>query len=121
MKSKIHEHNKNNINPVSKLPNIISELVKTQNEFDSAAYADLFAENAQVFDEGKTHNGKAEIAQWIDKSNKDYKATMEPVDYDEKEDILSAKIAGLFPGSPLELKFHFKIADGKIQNLKVTG
>lgn len=103
------------------LPNIISELVKTQNEFNSAAYADLFAETAQVFDEGKTHNGKAEIERWIDKSNKDYKATMEPVDYDEKEDILSAKIAGSFPGSPLTLKFHFKIADGKIQNLRVTG
>ncbi|MCJ8154418.1 nuclear transport factor 2 family protein [Chryseobacterium sp. SSA4.19] len=102
------------------LPNIISELVKTQNEFDSAAYANCFAEDAQVFDEGKTYNGKAEIEQWIDKSNTDYKATMEPVAYDEKEDILSAKIAGTFPGSPLVLKFHFTIADGKIQTLKVT-
>lgn len=103
------------------LPKVIEELVKTQNEFDSAAYANCFAEDAQVFDEGKTHNGKAEIEKWIDKSNTDNKATMEPVAYDEKEDILSAKIAGTFPGSPLVLKFHFKIADGKIQNLKVTG
>jgi len=103
------------------LPNIISELVKTQKEFNSAAYADCFAEDAQVSDEGKTHSGKAEIEKWIDKSNKENKATMEPVDYDEKQDILSAKIAGSFPGSPLILKFHFKIADGKIQALKVTG
>ncbi len=103
------------------LPKVIAELVKSQNEFDSAAYADCFAEDAQVFDEGKMHNGKAEIEKWIDKSNTDYKATMEPLNYDEKEDILSAKIAGSFPGSPLILKFHFKIADGKIQNLKVTG
>jgi len=102
------------------LPKVIAELVRTQNEFDSAAYTECFAENAQVFDEGKTHNGKEEIEKWIDKSNKDYKATMEPVDYDEKEDILSAKIAGSFPGSPLILKFHFKITDGKIQSLKVT-
>ncbi|MCY0967511.1 nuclear transport factor 2 family protein [Chryseobacterium wangxinyae] len=103
------------------LPKVIAELVKSQNEFDSSAYADCFAEDAQVFDEGKTHNGKAEIEKWIDKSNTDYKSTMEPLNYDEKEDILSAKIAGSFPGSPLILKFHFKIADGKIQNLKVTG
>ncbi|WP_346985893.1 nuclear transport factor 2 family protein [Chryseobacterium sp. POE27] len=102
------------------LPNIISELVKAQNEFDSAAYTNCFAENAEVFDEGKTHNGKAEIEKWIDKSNKEYKATMEPVDYDEKEDILSAKVTGSFPGSPIILKFHFDIADGKIQHLKVT-
>ncbi|MFY1047827.1 nuclear transport factor 2 family protein [Chryseobacterium sp. GP-SGM7] len=103
------------------LPKVIEELVKTQNEFDSAAYANCFAEDAQVFDEGKTHTGKAEIEKWIDKSNTDNKATMEPLAYDEKEDILSAKIAGTFPGSPLVLKFHFKIANGKIQNLKVTG
>lgn len=103
------------------LPKVIEELVKTQNEFDSVAYANCFTDDAQVSDEGKTHNGKAEIEKWIDKSNKDYKATMEPVDYDEKEDILSAKIAGSFPGSPLILKFHFKITDGKIQSLKVTG
>ncbi|WP_210151512.1 nuclear transport factor 2 family protein [Chryseobacterium scophthalmum] len=102
------------------LPKVIEELVKSQNEFDSAAYADCFAENAQVFDEGKMHNGKAEIEQWIDKSNKENRATMELVDYDEKEDILSAKIAGSFPGSPLTLKFHFNIGDGKIQSLKVT-
>jgi hypothetical protein len=102
------------------LPNIISELVKAQNEFDSAAYTNCFAENAEVFDEGKTHNGKAEIEKWIDKSNKEYKATMEPVDYDEKENILSAEISGSFPGSPIILKFHFDIADGKIQHLKVT-
>ncbi|UFH33426.1 nuclear transport factor 2 family protein [Chryseobacterium sp. C-71] len=103
------------------LPKVIEELVKSQNEFDSVAYADCFAENAHVFDEGKTHIGKAEIEKWIDKSNRDYKATMDPVAYDEKENILSAKIAGTFPGSPLTLKFHFKIADGKIKNLKVTG
>jgi len=102
------------------LPKVIEELVKTQNEFDSSAYANCFAEDAQVFDEGKTHIGKAEIEKWIDKSNRDYKATMEPVAYDEKEDILSAKIAGTFPGSPLVLKFHFTMADGKIQSLKVT-
>lgn len=102
------------------LPNIISELVKAQNEFDSAAYANCFTENAEVFDEGKTHNGKAEIEKWIDKSNKEYKATMKPVDYDEKENILSAEISGSFPGSPIILKFHFKIVDEKIQHLEVT-
>lgn len=102
------------------LPNIISELVKAQNEFDSAAYANCFTENAEVFDEGKTHNGKAEIEKWIDKSNKEHKATMKPVDYDEKENILSAEISGSFPGSPIILKFHFKIVDEKIQHLKVT-
>ncbi len=103
------------------LPHIISALVKAQNEFDSAAYANCFAEQAEVFDEGKTHNGKAAIESWIDKANKAYHATMEPVAYDENENILSAKTSGNFPGSPIVLKYHFQLADGFIQSLKVTG
>lgn len=101
------------------LPNIISELVKAQNEFDSAAYANCFTENAEVFDEGKTHNGKAEIENWIDKANKEYKATMKSLDYNKN--ILSAEISGTFPGSPLVLKYHFELNDGLIQSLKITG
>lgn len=101
------------------LPNIISELVKAQNEFDSAAYANCFTENAEVFDEGKTHNGKAEIENWIDKANKEYKATMKSLNYNEN--ILSAEISGTFPGSPLVLKYHFELNDGLIQSLKITG
>ncbi|WP_313001044.1 nuclear transport factor 2 family protein [Chryseobacterium gleum] len=102
------------------LPNVIAKLIKAQNNFDSASYAQCFTETAIVFDEGKTHKGKTEIEKWIDKSNKEYKATMEPLDYNDRENILSAEISGSFPGSPIILKFHFEITDEKIQQLKVT-
>lgn len=102
------------------LPNIISELVKAQNEFDSAAYANCFTENAVVFDEGKTHNGIAEIENWIDKANKEYKATMKPLDFNEKESVLSAEISGSFPGSPITLKYHLELQEGLIQSLKIS-
>jgi len=104
------------------LPNIISKLVKAQNEFNSKAYADCFTENAEVFDEGKTHNGKIEIENWIDKANKEYGASMVPLEYNESENILSAEISGTFPGSPIVLKYHFQLADGQhIKSLKITG
>lgn len=103
------------------LPSIISELVKAQTQFDSHAYADCFTETAVVFDEGKTHNGKTEIQNWIDKANKEYKADMKPLKYNEKENILSAEISGTFPGSPVILKYHFELSDGLIQSLKITG
>lgn len=102
------------------LPNIISELVKAQNEFNSSAYANCFTENAEVTDEGKTHNGKAEIENWIDKANKEYKATMKPLNYNENENILSAEASGTFPGSPIILKYHFQLSDRYIQSLTIT-
>ncbi|WP_294279914.1 nuclear transport factor 2 family protein [uncultured Chryseobacterium sp.] len=103
------------------LPHAISELIKAQNEFDSTAYANCFADHAEVYDEGRTHHGKAAIERWIDKANQEYQATMEPVDYDEKEHILSAKTSGNFPGSPILLRYHFQLSDGYIQSLKISG
>ncbi|WEK71418.1 MAG: nuclear transport factor 2 family protein [Candidatus Chryseobacterium colombiense] len=104
------------------LPKVVSELVRTQNNFDSAAYANCFSETAIVFDEGKTHNGRKEIENWIADANERYKSTMQPLSYEEngRESILEAEVLGTFPGSPLVLKFHFEIADDQIQNLKVT-
>jgi len=102
------------------LPNIISQLVKAQNEFDSAAYANCFTEDAEVFDEGKTHNGKIEIENWINIANREYRATMKPLDFYESENIFSAEISGPFPGSPLVLKYHFRLSNDQINYLKIT-
>ncbi|WP_286858431.1 MULTISPECIES: nuclear transport factor 2 family protein [Sphingobacterium] len=102
------------------LPIVIRELVKAQNEFDSVAYANCFTEDAKVFDEGKTHNGKIEIENWINIANKEYRTTMTPLDFNESENILSAEISGTFPGSPVALKYHFKLSNGQIKYLKIT-
>jgi ketosteroid isomerase-like protein len=103
------------------LPKVVADLVETQNSFDSAAYANCFSENAIVFDEGKTHNGRKEIKQWIEKANTDYQAVMKPLEYSENEEILKAEVSGNFPGSPIVLSYHLKLEDGLIQSLKITG
>jgi len=104
------------------LPKVIADLIKAQNEFDAAAYASLFSETAEVFDEGKTHSGRPEIERWIDHSNTNYQSVMKPLEYTENgtASILTAACSGTFPGSPITLKFHFDIVDGQIQHLKVT-
>jgi len=105
------------------LPKIVSDLIKTQNSFDSVAYADCFSETAVVFDEGKTHNGKKEIERWIADSNERYKAIIKPLSFEENdtESILKAETSGNFEGSPIVLTYHMKISDELIQSLKFTG
>lgn len=103
------------------LPNVIVDLTKAQNSFDSVAYANCFTENATVFDEGKNHNGKTEIQQWIKKANEAYQAVMKPVEYAVAEEVLKAEVSGNFPGSPIVLSYHFKLKDGLIESLKITG
>jgi len=105
------------------LPKVVSDLVNTQNSFDSVAYASCFSETAVVHDEGKTHNGRKEIEQWIADANTRYEATMQPVSFEEKgtESLLKAEVSGKFDGSPIVLSYHLQIADGLIHSLKVTG
>lgn len=106
-----------------KLPNVVQELIKAQNNFDSVAYANLFSETSIVYDEGKTHTGKKEIQEWIAEANEKYKSVMQAVEYTGtgNKGTLSAKVSGLFDGSPAVLKFNFEINEGLIQSLKVTG
>lgn len=102
------------------LPKAITDLVKAQNEFDSTAYANCFTEEAVVFDEGKTHTGRKEIERWIDKANKEYEATMKPVEYSETDHTLKAEVSGNFPGSPLILTYYYEFKNDLIQALKIV-
>jgi len=105
------------------LPAVISDLVKAQEKFDNIAYANTFSETAIVYDEGRTHRGKTEIAKWIEGANKKYQTVMMPVSYEENgtASILTAHTSGNFPGSPITLQYHFQIENGLIQSLKITG
>jgi hypothetical protein len=102
------------------LPNVISELIKTQNNFDSVAYTKCFTETAVVFDEGKTHTGRKEIETWIDKANKEYQATMKPLEYSETDDTIKTELTGNFPGSPITMTYYYEFKDGLIQSLKIV-
>lgn len=101
----------------------VAGLIEAQNNHDSLAYTACFSETAVVFDEGKTHTGKADIKQWIEKADREYHSQMKPLSYKETEteNLLSAEVSGNFPGSPAVLQFHFVLKDGLIQSLRITG
>lgn len=102
------------------LPEVITSLVEAQNNFNSSAYANCFSETAIVFDEGKTHNGKAAVKKWIEKANKEYQIVMKPLEYYDANQTLRAEISGTFPGSPLVLTYQFELVNGEIQSLKIV-
>lgn len=102
------------------LPKVITDLVKAQHNFDSIAYANCFTETAVVFDEGKKHQGKKKIKNWIEKANKEYQVTMKPLDYSETKQTLKAEISGTFPGSPLVLTYHYEFKNELIQSVEIV-
>lgn len=105
------------------LPKLMTDLVEAQNSHDAVAYASLFSDTAVVFDEGKPHTGKKAVQNWIEKSNEEYQSVLKPISYDELDNgsVLTAEVSGTFPGSPAILKFNFKLQNGLIGSLKITG
>ena len=102
------------------LPKVLVELVKTQNNHNSTAYANCFSETAIVLDEGQTYKGRNEIKQWIEKANDEFKILIKPIEFAKAECILTAEVSGTFDGSPVLLDYHFEITSDKIDSLEIT-
>lgn len=101
----------------------IASLIAAQNRHNSEAYVACFSDTAIVHDEGKTHKGKAEIQQWIERSDREYHTELKPLAFEEtgSKSWLTAEVSGEFPGSPAVLQFHFDLEDGLISSLRITG
>ncbi len=104
------------------IPQVVERFIETQHIYDSKAFAECFTESAIVHDEGKTHNGKEEIEQWIAHAMEAYRSQLKPLQYEESasKGVLTAEVSGTFPGSPIVLKFNFGLKGGLIESLNVT-
>jgi hypothetical protein len=103
------------------LPTPIAAYVAAENSGGPEALAQCFAEDAVVRDEGQTIEGLAAIKQWKAETRKKYQQTIEPlasVQMDGKI-IVTNRLAGNFPGSPIELEFVFTIDGDKVTSLEI--
>ena len=72
-------------------------------------------------DEGKTIKGLAAIKKWMVETKQKYQHTIEPLASTQKDDktIVTNRLTGNFPGSPIELEFVFTLDGGKIVSLEI--
>jgi hypothetical protein len=103
------------------LPTPIAIYIFSENRGDTEALAQCFAEHAVVRDEGQTIEGLAAIKQWKAKTKKKYQHTVEPLASTQKEGktIVTNRLTGNFPGSPIELQFVFALEGNKIASLEI--
>lgn len=103
------------------LPTPIAIYVAAENRGDTEALAQCFSENAVVRDENKTIEGLAAIRQWKAETSRKYQHTVAPllcVERDGKT-IVTNRLTGNFPGSPIELDFVFTLVGDKIASLEI--
>ena len=86
------------------------------------AIARCFATNAVVKDEGRTHSGLDAIKAWKAAASAAYTYTSQPFAMEQKDGfrIVTSRVTGNFPGSPIDLKFRFRLEDGLIASLEIT-
>ncbi|MGL4965770.1 MAG: nuclear transport factor 2 family protein [Inquilinus sp.] len=106
-----------------KLPEPIATYVAADNAGDDAALATCFAADAEVRDEGRTVRGVDAILAWKADGKRKYQYTVEPLAVAEAEGktVLTARVSGQFPGSPVELRYLFGLKDGHIASLEIHG
>ncbi|RSZ57296.1 SnoaL-like domain-containing protein [Massilia atriviolacea] len=80
-----------------------------------------FEADAEVRDEGSTRQGRAAIAAWAGEAHRRYAAVSTPraVAGSGADLIVTADVAGNFPGSPLPLHFHFRLGETGIAALSI--
>ena len=89
---------------------------------DSAALAQCFAADAVVRDEGREHRGVAAIEAWHREANAKFRYVVEPLEasVDGSTVIVTARVSGEFPGSPIEPRFMFVVSGERIVALEVV-
>ena len=89
---------------------------------DADRVAQCFTDDAVVIDERREHQGRTAIANWKAAAAAKYHYTSEPIGIERRgtELTVTARLVGDFPGSPVNLRYHFTLDDDKIARLEIT-
>ncbi|MDB6084032.1 MAG: hypothetical protein JWN43_1913 [Gammaproteobacteria bacterium] len=88
---------------------------------DGEAVARCFTLDGVVKDEGHTYRGRAEIKRWKAATSTKYAYTSEPFSSEQQGAItvVTSRLTGSFPGSPVDLRYFFCLAGDKIASLEI--
>ncbi len=93
----------------------------TADRLDGDAIARCFMGDAVVKDEGHTYAGLDAIKRWKAGTSAKYTYTSEPIACEQKDGltVVTSHLVGNFPGSPVDLRFFFRLERGKIAALEI--
>ena len=86
------------------------------------AIARHFAGNAVVKDEGHIYEGREAIRRWKAASSAKFNYRVEPLAIADRAGltVVTARLTGDFPGSPVQLRYRFALQDGEIAGLEIA-
>jgi ketosteroid isomerase-like protein len=103
------------------LPELLTDYFAAENRGDTERLGACFADHAVVRDEGRSIEGVAAIKQWMRDAKKKYQHTVEPIEVVKRDGttVVTAKVSGNFPNSPVTLDHIFGIEGDRIASLEI--
>lgn len=103
------------------LPPPIVAYFASENTHDVSAIDRCFAADGVVRDEKRTIEGVAAIKDWRAETGAKYAHTVEPLSVSHRDGkiVVTGKVSGTFPGSPINLDHIFEIREDKIASLEI--
>ena len=100
----------------------IADFFSAEGRGDMESLSRCFAADAIVRDEGRNIQGHAAIQERQLEAKKKYRHTVQPLASARKDGktVVTARLTGDFPGSPVDLQFAFTVEAGKILSLEIT-
>lgn len=88
----------------------------------AAAVAACFLAHAVVKDEGRVHQGLAAIRAWKAAASTSFRYTVAPCAVESRDGVhtVTARVAGDFPGSPVDLRYRFGLECGLVASLEIA-
>jgi len=107
---------------MSDLPEPIATYIAASNAHDADACAACFTDDAVVRDEGREMRGVGAIRDWMDAAIKKYRHVVEMITSAtaDGKTLVTGRVSGNFPGSPVDLRYTFMLAGDKIARLEIV-
>lgn len=104
------------------LPRPIADYFDAYRDADVQALVRCFTEDAVITDERQTHRGHYAVAAWKADVSAKYRYAVEPValDVTGEHTVVTGRLTGDFPGSPLDLRYRFVLAGERIAALEIA-
>jgi hypothetical protein len=103
------------------MPPALVAYFSAEDSADVDALESCFTRDAVVQDEGRVVRGLAAIKTWKLAAQAKYRYRVEPLSASREGATATvlARVAGSFPGSPIQLTYRFDLVDGKIAGLAI--
>lgn len=104
------------------LPDPIDRYFAADRHSDAASVAACFTPDAKVIDEGNTYAGREAIRQWLANAATQYTYTAEPFALAQHGGriVVTSRLIGNFPGSPVDLRYIFALESDGIAALEIV-